>query len=469
MRRSFRHIAALTAVAALGVANALTQGKYLSGSTHTQWAPTLTNVRELAALPPHVPVAFGLPDRTLQELAALYTQGHPTWSLDGFVGSPFFPLRSSPEEMQKVLDLDIPDKAVQKQLLASTVQVNFELSPGGPTHLFLRFEPPPDLDLSTAVVLLPTSNGSVINQSQNRPSGDRFYTAKLADQHNLLAQIDSSLGRVVTPGHQDDVGLWQREGDFIPGGHGIQAVGRHLLFEVVGPVAGSRLLLDFTSAGLAQQDYALPPAMLYGAAAHKLAFDGRGSGRLLSPPLEPREIGGHYYLALDLGEPVAHFPSVHGNVDPRGLVGFVRNISLLAPDQAAALQPPPTVPSFPAGLQAPGLLYSGVSEDGWVADKVWFQLATAETSNRLHIKGEIPGLGPQFLTGVIKIRVDGEAVGEQPLNPGAFDLDLPVAPKSGPRRVELEATTSDHLAKPDGRLVSCHLVSVALEQRPPSP
>jgi len=475
MMRRARRLAALAIVALLALANLATQQKYVADSAQGQWDRTLAAARDLAALPAHTPIVLGMQDDTIGELVSLYTRGHSTWSLGGFPGTPLYTdpfLPAKPAEQAR----SSGDGGVVQQMLEVFPAQHFDLTPDGFGHRFFRFDPPPDLDMSTAVALLPTRTESIVNDSQDRPQRGRFYTGKLADQRNMLIQVDTSLGHVVTPGHQDDVGLWQREGDFVPGGHGIQGVGRHLLFEVLGPVAGSRLLIDFTSASLAAQDRALPSVTLHGATLQGLTFGGRGSGRLLSAPIEPREIAGHYYIALDLDQEIAHFHNErHGlaglynaklPLDSRGLVGFVRNISLLTPDQAAALPPPAAIASIPAGLQAPGLLYSGVSEDGWVADTAWFQLATAENSNRLRIKGDIAGFSPKLLAGVVKIRVDGEMVGEQRLASGALDVDLPIKAKSGPRRIELEATATDRLPNGDGRLASFHLASVMLEQRP---
>ena len=193
---------------------------------------------------------------------------------------------------------------------------------------------------------------------------------------------------------------------------------------------------------------------------------------MLSAPVEPREIDGHYYIALDLDQALNQFQGErHGlaalynadlALDTRDLVGFVRNISLLTPEQAVALQPPAAVAGFPAGLVAPGLQFSGVAEDGWVADRAWFGLATTGPSDRLRLKGDIAGFSQKLLGGSVKIRVDGDQVGEHKLTPGNLDLDLPIPPKSGPRRIEIEATATDVLPQPDGRLVSFHLGSVEL-------
>jgi hypothetical protein len=433
--------------------------------------------RGLRDLPPRVPVLIGLPDYTMPGLAAMYLQGHPAWDINGTFNPPFYQRPVTDADDAPVKSPELLSGTILQRMRETYTLERFYLAPDGLNHHFRRFAPPPGLDLADAVVLLPARDTTLVDDSQDRPATGRFYVARLADQRDTLVQVDTSLGHIIVPGHRDDIGLWQREPDFAGIGHGIQAAGAHILFEVLGPVSGSRLLLDFTSGPLAGQGYALPPATVYGVGEQPLGLVGRGAGRVLSEPIEAREIDGHSYVALELNQEIAQFRSERRGaaglyntklaLDLRGLVGFVRNISLLTPEQAAALAPPSAVTGFPAGLRPPGLLFSGVSEDGWVADKAWFELATDLPSDRLRIKGDIASLGPALKEGTIRVSVDGAPVGQQKLIPGLIDLDLPIPPKAGPRRITLEATATDKLPAPDGRTVAFHLASVALATEAP--
>jgi hypothetical protein len=423
----------------------------------------LAQLRRLTNLPAGIPVMIGLQDFPKPDLVALYSLGHPAWSLGGRITTPSQPLPPGTEIA------DLIDK-----LLASGKPLSFELSPGGLRHKFQRFDPLNGGSVASAVVVLPARDESVVNASQSRPQSGHLYAAPLADLHNTLVLMDTDLAHWIIPGGLADTALWQWEGDFAGSPNGIQGVGRHLLFEVLNPVPGSRLLLDFTSGGLAQQGLALPPAAAFGTERLDLGLAGHGAGRVLSAPIEPREIDGHYYLAIDMGVDAGQFLGERQGLaalyntnlrdDPRRLVGFVRNISLLTPDEAAALDPPGAVARLPADLMAPGLLFSGISEDGWLADKAWFRLGLPGPSNRLRIAGEIPGFSPKILGGIVRLFADGTKIAEAKLIAGQFDLTFPIPEASGPRIIALEFSEFDRLPPPDGRVVSIHLETLALGQ-----
>jgi hypothetical protein len=274
------------------------------------------------------------------------------------------------------------------------------------------------------------------------------------------------------PGLIDHVGLWDLEKDFAGWPNGIQASGRHLLFEVLNPVPGSRLLLDYTTAGLAQQGLILPPAAVYGTERSLLPLWGAGAARVLSDLVTPREIGGRFYIAVDLGMDERSFATQRHGIaalyntqledDPRHIVGFVRNISLLTPEQVAAFDPPAGIARPAADLGHPGLLFSGITEDSWIADKAWVQLGASETSDLLMISGQVLGFSPKNAAGMLSVLVDGTQVLASKLAPGMFDLTVPIPAANGNRRIEIEATNVDRLPTPDGRLASFHLTGLAL-------
>jgi hypothetical protein len=361
-----------------------------------------------------------------------------------------------------------------ERLAASYHPVEFDLGPGKPSHDFTRFEPLGGISPQGGTVILPARDESVVNDSQIRPKAGRIFAAPLTDQRNTLVEIDSSLGHIILPGFIQNIALWQLEPDFAGSPGGLQGIGRHLLFEVLNPVPGSRLLLDYTTGGLTGQGVALPPADVIGTERLSLGFEGRGAGRVLSEPVTPREIDGHYYIAIDMGADAVQFRTErHGLAalyntrlrdDPRYLIGFARNISLLAPDQVAAILPPSAIPSVPAGLLAPGLFFSGIAEDGWLADKAWVELSLPGPSNFVHIIGDIPGYSPKILDGVVRVFADGTLISEGKPIAGSIDLTIPLPEASGPREIAFEMTGVDRLPEPDGRLVSIHLTSLALGQ-----
>jgi hypothetical protein len=468
MKRWWRYAVVATVVGSLAAVNALTQSGYFLDSMHRAWRPMFERLHALTALPPGVPVLIGLQDVPKPNLVALYVRGHPAWTLGGRITTPLapLPLDSDYKEIADLVD----------RLLNSAKPLTFDLAPDGLTHHFQRFDPLNGASTADAVVVLPARDESVVNASQDRPAIGHLYAEPLAKLHNTLVEIDTDLGHWIIPGHIYDVALWQHEPDFGGSPNGIQGIGRHVLFEVLNPVPGSRLLLDFTSGGLAQQGLALPPAAAYGTARLDLGLEGHGAGRVLSEPITPREVDGHYYIALDMGVDAGQFTSERQGLaalynanlrdDPRRLVGFVRNISLLSPDEVAALDPPDLVARMPADLMAPGLLFSGISEDGWLADKAWFRLGLPGASNAVRVAGSVPGFSPKILGGTVRLFVDGAKIAEGKLKAGGFDMTFPIPQATGPRLVAFELSDVDRLPAPDGRFVSIHLDGLALGLTP---
>lgn len=477
MKRFFALLGAASFIGALTAANLGTQARYAGDSVGQRWDLMLDRLHHLADLKTGTPIRIGLQSYPETELTALYARGHPAWNLGGAMFVPAV-LWTAKELDGAWRAGDLPETAepLRRVIMESSPLLSFDLGPDGPSHRYRRFEPPGGTPVQAGVVVLPARDGSVVNGSQDRPDAGLLYAAPYADLRDTLVQVDSSLGHIVTPGLLDNVGLWPHQGDFSGGAAGLQGVGRNLLFEVLNPVPGSRLLLDFTSGGLASQDVPLPPAVLYGTDRQSLGFAGHGAARLISEPITPREIGGHYYIALDMGMDALQFATPRQglaalynsqlSLDSRKMVGYARNISLLTPEQAAALAPPANVPNFPGGLFAPGLLFSGVSEDGWLADEAWFVLGAVEPADTLHIRGEIFGFSAKILSGTFKVSVDGALVASGKLAAGAVDIVAPISAKAGPRRVLFEVSGADRLSPPDARRASIHLKSIALERGP---
>jgi hypothetical protein len=463
MSRALRKAAAATLVLFVAALNAWTQFGYLADTQHRDWRAVLEQLRRFAGEHSDEPVWIGLQDPALPSLAALYTEGHPTWSLSGADGAPIGHENGS----ARMLALD----AELKKFYSETA---FDLG-NGKVHHFKRYNPPIELRDRGGSVVLPAGDNSVVNASHARPASGQIYIAPLADQKNILVQVDTELGRVHYPGATEHIGLWDHEGDFTGWPRGIQAVGRHILFEVLNPVPGSRLLLDYTTASLAGRGISLPPVVAYGAGQYDFGLEGIGATRALSDPITPREIDGRFYIAIDFGMDELSFPVARHGLsalynaelpdDPRHVVGFARNISLLAPDEVAAIAPPAAVSSFPAGLAASGLFFSGASEDGWMADHAWFELALPGPSNLVHLTGMVPGFSPKILDGTAKVLIDGNAVSEGKLYAGAFDVSIPIPEAVGPREIGFEISGADTLPAPDGRLVTIQLTSLALGWR----
>jgi hypothetical protein len=477
LRRQLLVVTAAALVALLAAFNLRTQYGYLAetaprgGSTAT----LMERLRNLRQLEPGRPVLLDVVDPSYPRVIALYTRGHPTMVI---AGSPWLGIEDFATRLQE------PgfDPRLGAWLRGGSRPLaqpppserQFPLPSETPGILEFRRFGVPGVTLDGAVLIAPAADQSIINNSAARPASGRFYALSLSEVHNHLALIDSPLARIVVPGVVENVALWQREPDFANPGQGVQGIGRYLLFQVFNPVAGSRLLLDLTTTSLAWLGVSLPEVAVVGEDRATLHLVGRGAARVLSPPVALRVIDGRSYVAIDMGAEATHIPAARQGVaalfntdlalDPRRLTGFARNISLLTEDEVRAMTPPAAVPSFPRGLFTPGLLFSGVYEDGWMAEAARFRLQLPEGSGGVRITGDVQGFGALQRGVGITILVDGGTVLARRLDPGDFDLRVPL-PRSGDARwVEIRTDAVDR--QPGGLLASIRLTAIALESAP---
>jgi len=454
-------------IVALAAVSLATQYEYLSRSSspERQWQMMLTRLTELKHLPLTVPVMLDIPELGRANIAALYARGHVTakYSGDTILG---------PVKLENIPKLGVSSSArdFARQALDAYRRYEFPLGRDDTArHEFFRFEFPANVDVAHTVVVTAAADESVVNNSEDRPRTGRFFIRPIADVRNHLALVDSNLAHTIYPGIIDNVALWQWEQDFAGPG-GIQAIGRHLLFEVINPVPGSRLLFDFTTGAL--HDLARSPAAIIGEQRLELDLVGRGAARVLSEPITPMAINGRFYIAIDMrAEPrritrdrrgLMALYNRHLGLDPRRIVGFTRNISLVTDDQIS-VPAPHSIQSFPAGLFQPGLLFSGVYEDGWMADIARFKLGSTKDSRLLRIKGYVPGFNPRLATATLKVLVDGEQVAQRQISTGDFDLEAIIPSANGPRWIELRVAATDRLSARDPRIASILLRSIALE------
>src|SRR5262249_11820354 len=182
-----------------------------------------------------------IPEVGIDNLVALYTRGHPAPKYSGELavfGSVLakmqIPARAAP------LWRDVQQLSVE--LLGSFRPLRFALTPEPEAqHEFHRFLLPHKTPMAGAVMVTAAADQGVLNQSMDRPDVGRFYVRDLTAVRNHLAQVDSNLGHIIIPGEVGKVALWQREPDFAASSRGLQATGRHMLFEVVNPIPGSRM------------------------------------------------------------------------------------------------------------------------------------------------------------------------------------------------------------------------------------
>ena len=124
--------------------------------------------------------------------------------------------------------------------------------------------------------------------------------------------------------------------------------------------------------------------------------------------------------------------------------------------------PPSEIDRFPEGLFNRGLLFSGLSEDGWMATVARVRLG-ADDAQVLRVRGSVPNIAELASGLTIELTVDGRPVARRSVEPGDFELQAAIPAGTGPRWIELRADKSARLPAPDGRLVSMLLRSIKLE------
>jgi hypothetical protein len=320
-------------------------------------------------------------------------------------------------------------------------------------------------------LVLPTGSEVAVNRL-TLPEGPRQLIREPCDKAtDQLVFTDSHLGE----GYYQFAAfplasLWQLESDLFYSGHTFSGVGRYLLFRVLGPTRNMRLEINFTATLLHNGSNSLPPADIVGAKRTPLPFQGRGSTRVYSQPLKPQMIDGQPYVLVDFGRsghpvefPRGGIQGLWGTktvIDPRYLVGWIRDVSLVSASTYRGLRPPAAIAGFPRGLANPALQYSGLYEDGWMGAHAYAVLGGGKDQD-LVVRGEIPvGVG-----GPMQVLINNRRVYSGVAKPGALHIRLKVQPSSAPRRVEVRFANTVRLPPPDLRPASALLSFLGFVKR----
>ncbi|MBI3279157.1 MAG: hypothetical protein HYZ57_04870, partial [Acidobacteria bacterium] len=233
---------------------------------------------------------------------------------------------------------------------------------------------------------------------------------------NRLAFIESERGQTYSVKNRLLTSIYPAEDDLFFRGSKSNAVGRHLLFQVLNPSRPFRVVLGFTTVNKRGELRRIPPVAAVGSKRVPFAVAGYGSARVVSPPLSPQVIAGLPFIAVDLGvdgtsasEPRTRAMALYGAdlpLDYRRTVGIAREISLISEEQYKAFTPPSTLHSFPKDLRHPDIEYSGIYEDGWVADSAFVRLASPADLRPFVMEGEIPSFETGFRT-TLQVTIDG--------------------------------------------------------------
>jgi hypothetical protein len=179
-------------------------------------------------------------------------------------------------------------------------------------------------------------------------------------------------------------------------------------------------------------------------------------------------------IELDMGTRGVTFPDRKRNwllslfgaryrLDPRRLVGFVRDISVISEADYQRSRPPASIAAFPGDLRNPALQFSGFYEDGWVAERaVAWLTAPARGRGAFVVRGSLPG----FVAGgdsVVHVRIDGTEVAAQPVLPGDFEVRAGARADGRRHKIELGFDRAFRLPNGDNRIASARLAFVGYE------
>jgi hypothetical protein len=291
----------------------------------------------------------------------------------------------------------------------------------------------------------------------------------LADVHDFLVYVASARG-----GYPPNSQIWRFENDWFYPSRQMEAVGRYLVFSAIHPSRRVRLEIDYTSSLQSDGINIVPPISVLGATRVRLPAVGHGAARLFSEPLSPQIVGGLPFFELDMGRDGQMFPSrrsglmalfgTEQNFDYRKLAGFIRDISLVSDDRYRAIHAPEAISHFPEDLQNANLEFSGLYEDGWIADraKVWLS-----ASKQPHCIFSIRALVPQETAGPkvsLRLAIDGRAVAIRQLQPGEVVIEVPAIGDGRRHEIDVAVTKLFHLPNGDGRPASMLLHFLGYEQ-----
>jgi hypothetical protein len=344
----------------------------------------------------------------------------------------------------------------------------------------------------SVVVVGTTAKQNIFNRRHNTVGDEaNFYGTDVRAARNHLIYVASEMGMpYFAGGGKAKYSLFQLENEpeFFKG-RTMAGVGRHLLFQVLGPSPGGvRVVIEFTSSYRADGENVLPPIAVVGATREPLDLVGRGSARVVSPPVHPQMIDGLPYVALDLGEDGKQFPTprtglmkLYGrdvSTDRRKLVGFIRDVSVIGEDEYASLAPPGRIGSFGRkwyeghDLLNPNLEYAGLYEDGWVGGAAFFHLTQPPDTGALVVRGQVPLVDDAGFECFGELLLDDVVVAHQTLHCGDFTMNGNVENVPRPverfgvpgRRVELRFSKLQRLHPPDSRPVAARMFSIGFEQ-----
>lgn len=409
----------------------------------------------------------------IAELAALNAGDAPVWSLDAPSGDLLqFAL---PVSLHPVITDDgrrlsaaqyVRDVSRSPRLRTAGVYL-----PVGDATASLSVAPQDAAARTDDAAVLFYSRLTVLNGEDH--GGALVRSAPLRDVRNHLAFTESSIG---TSGANNGAPIrfrsfYELQQDPFLRGALAQPVGRYLVFSVLKPTARVRMRVEFSSTALGDGADKLPPARVSGDGTLALPIVGRGAARVYSPPLAVALRERRAFVGIDMGVNPKRLPDRRRGMwllfgrsvpyDPREFVTYARDISLV--DAADPLPPAPAEASFPAAIHDPALQFSGIYEDGWIAERSFAVLNHRAGDDVLHVRFMLPGRDRSASR--CTVLLDGREATSFGVVPGEADEVIDASRlTAGPHRVELRFDRAFALGPDDSRPASAKLEDLAFRQ-----
>ena len=322
-----------------------------------------------------------------------------------------------------------------------------------------------------------TSERNLFNKMHpdGKTKDDFFVITPVAELQNNIIFIHSTLGSHYYFGDRRNISFYQQEHDYYDVQKMMNGIGRFLLLRIENPT--SEIYLRFA----ATKTLMSPEHKMWSTEATVKATEtlsiplvGSGAANVFVGPLKPVKVGNAFYIAVDMGEEASPFTSTRTGLqalynhsiplDYRWLVSYCRDISVISPEEYQAIERPSSVENFPADIvQAKGLQFSGIYEDGWISPEAKIILGKSNPGDVIRMRFQIPrDLKFNKSVGDVKISVTGSLPVIIPLGAGDYDWILPISKPGLETDLRISFSNSARLDKGDERSVSAKIASIKL-------
>ena len=329
-----------------------------------------------------------------------------------------------------------------------------------------------DARLHGSSILQSGPDHGILNR-RSMPEGSEMGSFRIIDFNGARDQllfVSSEFGRNYTSVRSRSLGqvsMYQLEPDFFAPDKTMASMGRESLLRVLNPSPNLRIEFSYTASLNADHDNRIPPISVIGSQREFFAVAGRGSAHFFSPVVQPKAVEGGEYILLDMGTWGVRFPQrrtglmrLYGGkipVDLRRIAGFARNLSAVSEVEYQKMTAPSSIRTFPIDLFNRSLEYSGIYEDGWVAEASYLALNQPIAATLLEVRAMVPQLPGGPPAHAVTIMMDDTVLARKTISAGRFNFTFPVSKGTGRHQIRMVFDGAGHLPAGDGRPVSARI------------